>query len=146
MKRKIGFALVLALLLGCLAGCNFTTNLSGAMAGESETEPKVTEMMTALSHGDTADALALLHPQVAETAERAVGQMGGYLAGRTVSAMEQISININTSVGTGGTTRQERAGYRVTLSDGDVIFINAVYLSNTAGSGFASFQLVLGVV
>ena len=146
MKRKIGFALVLALLLGCLAGCNFTANLSGALAGEPEAEPKVTEMMTALSQGNTADALALLHPQATETAEHAVGQMESYLAGRTVSEMEQISININTSTGTAGTTRQERVGYRVKLSDGDVIFINALYLTNSAGKGFASFQLVLGVV
>ena len=45
-----------------------------------------------------------------------------------------------------GKARQEQVAYQVTLTDGSVIYLNVVYLSNTAGAGFVSFQLVLGVV
>ena len=145
MKKWICFALIV-LVLGSFTACNFTQNMSGMMAGEAEATPKVEEMMAALSAANTADAKALLHPQAAETAESAIAQMSAYLAGRKASAIELISITVNTSTGTAGTTRQERVGYRVTLNDDAVIYINAVYLSNNQGTGFASFQIVLGVV
>jgi len=116
------------------------------MAGEAEATPKVEEMMAALADDNTADAKALLHPQVAETSDAAIAQMSGYLAGRNADTIELISINVNSSAGTAGVTRQERVGYRVALTDGAVIYINAVYLSDSQGTGFASFQVVLGVV
>ena len=143
MKKIICFGLVLLALLGCLTACNFTQNMS---AGEAEATPKVEEMMAALADDNTSDAKALLHPQVAETSDNAIAQMSAYLAGRKVSAIELRSININSSTGTAGNTRQERVGYQVTLTDGAVIFLNAVYLSNNQGTGFVSFQVVLGVV
>lgn len=145
MKKWICFALVV-LVLGSFTACNFTQNMSGAIAGEAEATPKVEEMMAALAAGNAADAKALLHPQAAETAESAIAQMSAYLAGRKAAAMELIGITVNTSTGTSGNVRQERVNYRITLGDGDMIYINAVYLSNNQGTGFASFQLVLGVV
>ena len=146
MKKIICFGLVLLALFGCLTACNFTQNMSGAIAGKAEATPKVEEMMAALADDNTSDAKALLHPQVAETSDNAIAQMSTYLAGRKASAIELISININSSAGTAGKTRQEQVGYQVTLTDGAVIFLNAVYLSDNQGTGFASFQLVLGVV
>ena len=146
MKKIICFTLVLLALLGCLTACNFTQNMSGAIAGEAEATPKVEEMMAALAADNTSDAKALLHPQVAETSDNAITQMSAYLAGRKASAIELKSININTSTGTAGKIRQERVAYQVTLTDGSVIFLNVVYLSNNQGTGFASFQVVLGVV
>ena len=146
MKKIICFTLVLLALLGCLTACNFTQNISGAIAGEAEATPKVEEMMAALADDNTSDAKALLHPLAAETSDHAIAQMSAYLAGRKASAIKLISITVNTSTGTAGKTRQERAGYQVTLTDGAVIFLNVVYLSNNQGTGFASFQIVLGVV
>lgn len=145
MKKWICFALVV-LVLGSFTACNFTQNMSGAIASEAEATPKVEEMMAALTAGNTADAKALLHPQAAETAESTIAQMSAYLAGRKAAAMELTGITVNTSTGTSGNVRQERVNYRITLADGDMIYINAVYLSNNQGTGFASFQLVLGVV
>lgn len=145
MKKILCFALVL-LVLGSFTACNFTQNMSGAMAGKAEATPKVEEMMAALSAANTADAKALLHPQVAETSDNAITQMSTYLAGRTVETMELTGITVNTSSGTSGNTRQERVNYRVTLADGAVIFLNVLYLSNNQGTGFSSFQIVLGVV
>ena len=146
MKKIICFAVVLLVLLGCLTACNFTHKISGAIAGEAEATPKVEEMMAALADENTSDAKAFLHPQVAERSDNAIAQMRAYLAGRKVNAIELKSINVNTSTGTEGKTRQERAAYQVTLTDGSVIFLNVVYLSNNQGTGFTSFQVVLGVV
>ena len=146
MKKIICITLVLFALLGCLTACNFTQNMSGATAGEAEATPKVEEMMAALADDNTSDAKALLHPQVAETSDNAIAQMSAYLAGRGVDDMELTNITINTSAGTSGNVRQEKVVYRVALTDGTVIYLNVVYLSNNQGNGFASFQLVLGVV
>ena len=146
MKKIICFTLVLLALLGCLTACNFTQNMSGAIAGEAEATPKVEEMMAALADDNASNASALLHPQAAETSDNAITQMSTYLAGRKASAIELINFTVNTSSGTAGTIRQERVAYRVTLNDDAVIYINAIYLSNNQGTGFASFQIVLGVV
>ena len=145
MKKWICFVLVL-LVLGSFTACNVTQNMSGAIAGKAEATPKVEATMAALSAANTADAKALLHPQVAESSDNAITQMSTYLAGRTAETMEVTGITVNTSAGTSGNTRQERVNYRVTLTDGAVIFLNVVYLSNNQGTGFASFQIVLGVV
>lgn len=145
MKKWICFVLVL-LVLGSFTACNVTQNMSGAIAGKAEATPKVEAMMAALSAANTADAKALLHPQVAETSDNAITQMSTYLAGRNAETMEVTGITVNTSTGTSGNVRQERVNYRVTLTDGAVIFLNVVYLSNNQGTGFASFQIVLGVV
>ena len=146
MKKIICFTLGLLALLGCLTACSFTQNVSGVMAGEAEATPKVEEMMAALADDNASDAKALLHPQVAATSDTAIAQMSSYLAGRKASAIELKSITVNTSTGTAGTTRQERITYQVTLTDNAIIFLNVVYLSNSQGTGFASFQVVLGVV
>lgn len=146
MKKLICFSLVLLILLGCLTACNFTQNMSGAIAGEAEATPKVEEMLMALAKGSTSDAKSLMHPQVAETSNNAIAQMSAYLAGRKASAIELKNISVNTSTGTSGKTRQEQVAYQVALTDGAVIYLNVVYLSNNQGTGFASFQLVLGVV
>lgn len=146
MKKLIYLSLVLLVLIGCLTACNFTQNMSGALADQAEATPNVKKMMTALAENSTADAKALMHPQVAETSGDAIAQMSAYLAGRKVSTMKLTNIAINTSTGTAGKVRQERIAYQVALTDGTVIYLNAVYLSDNQGTGFASFQLVLGVV
>ena len=146
MKKIICVALVLMILLGCLTACNFTQNMSSTVTEEAEATPKVEKMMAALADDNTSEAKALLHPQVAETSDNAIAQMRDYLDGRKISAMELLSVNINTSTGTAGNTRQERIAYQVTLDDGAEIFLNAVYFSDNQGTGFASFQVVIGVV
>lgn len=146
MKRIICFTLILLALFGCMTACSFTQNMSGALAGEAEATPKAEEMLAALADDRTSDAKALLHPQAAETADYAIAQMSTYLAGRKASTIELKSISVNTSAGTAGKARQERVAYQVTLTDGAVIFLSVRYLSDSQGTGFTSFQLVLGVV
>ena len=72
--------------------------------------------------------------------------MQTYLAGRKVAALNIQNINITSSVGTAGKARQEQLAYKATLEDGEVIYLNVVYLSNDKGDGFVSFQLVLGAI
>lgn len=146
MKKLICFVSVLLLVLGCLSACNFTQRMSSSLGGDAASTPKVEEMIAALSENRTADAKALMHPQVAETADAAIAQMSGYMAGREIDSLAVKNININTSTGTSGKSTQEQVAYQVTLTDGAVLYLNVVHLTNNAGAGFASFQLVLGVV
>ena len=146
MKKLICIVLTLLLLLGCLTACNFTQNMSGAIAGEAEATPKVKDMMLALAEGRTDDAKAFMHPQVVESSDTAIDQMSTFLASRKSRSTELKNISVNTSTGTAGKIRQEQVIYKVSLADGSVIYVNAVYLSNSQGTGFASFQIVLGVI
>ena len=146
MKKIVCFSLALLALLGCLTSCNFTQNITGGLAEETEAAEKVEEMMNALTEGSVADAEALMHPDVAENVDSAISRMIDYLAGREANTMEVKGVNINTSTGTAGKVRQEQLTYRVALSDGEVIYLSVTHISNNAGSGFISFQLVLGVI
>lgn len=146
MKRFIGFSLVTLVLICCLASCNFTQNLSGELVKESEAAPKVEEMLTALAENRISDAKGLMHSQKAENADAALTQMSEYLEGRKAESLTVTGINVNTSSGASGKSRQETVSYRVMLADGDVIYLSVVYLSDNDGAGFISFQLVLGVV
>lgn len=146
MKKRICFALFVLTLTLCLTACNFSANMTSSLPANAEATPKVEEMLAALAENRTDDAKALMHPQAAEKADAAIAQMSNYLAGRTVTALEAKSTNIRTSAGTSGKMRQEQVAYQATLTDGEVIYFNTLYLTNDAGAGFASFQLVLGVV
>ena len=146
MKKLFCFTLTIFILFSCLTACTFSQSMSGALAGDAESTPKVEKMMTALAENRISDAKNLMHPQATENSDTAIAQMVAYLSGRKADSIELISINVKTSTGPSGKTRQERVGYQVTLSDGDVIYLNTSYVSTNAGTGFASFQLVLGVV
>lgn len=146
MKKLLCFVLVPLALLSCLTACYFTKNASGALAGEAESVSKAEEMMTALAENRVSNAKALMHPEVAEDSDAAIAQMSDYLAGRKTRSLELVNININTSTGPSGKVRQENAAYRVTLTDGTVIYSSVIYLSNHTGTGFASFHLVLGAI
>ena len=145
MKKLFCLTLVLITLIGCLTACNFTQNLSGALAGEAESTEKAEEMLAALAEKRTSDAKALIHPESAEKADASISQMSAYLSGRKANSIEIENISINSSTGTSGKARQEQAVYKVTLTDGEVIYLNVVYLSNKDGAGFLSFQLALGI-
>lgn len=113
--------------------------------GESKAQPKVEEMMLALAEGDDAAAEALMHPDVDQNTKEQLEQIEEYLAGRKVSDMEQKNISINNSVGIGGKALREEVTYQVMLDDNTEIYISASYLEDTAGSGFTSFRMSLGV-
>ncbi len=146
MKKLICFIFVLAVLLSSLTACNFTTNISGALESKAESPLYVEEMLVALAENRSADAKNLLHPHLTEKSDESISQMIDYMSGCEIISMEMNSINISTSTGTSGKSRQEQVTYKVTLTDGAVIYINTTYLSDNAGTGFTSFQLVLGVI
>jgi hypothetical protein len=72
--------------------------------------------------------------------------MSQYLSGRKTQSVQLININVKNSSGTAGNIRQEESAYKATLSDGTIVYLNVVYLTNDNGSGFSSFQLVLGAI
>ena len=138
MKKTICLTLVILGIISCLTACNFTTNISGAMKDKAESTPRVEEMMSLMTENRVSDAKALLHPQASEKTDDAIEQMASYIDGRSVSSMELVNINIHSSTGTSGKMRQEQVGYQVTLTDGEIVYLNAVYLSDNAGNGFVS--------
>ena len=64
MKKMISI-LLLAVMVLSLTACNFTQNMGGIMAGDAEATAKVEEMMVSMAEKRTADAKALMHPEVA---------------------------------------------------------------------------------
>ena len=146
MKKIVGYILVLMVLLSSLTACTFTQNASGAFIKNAESSEKIEKMMSALAEENITDAQALMHPESTKDFDDAISQMSDYIDGREVTSMELININVNTSTGTSGKSREEQVVYKVTLDDNDVIYLNVDYLSNNEGTGFTSFQLVLGVV
>ncbi len=146
MKKRICFVLVVLVMLSCLTACNFTQSTLNSLADKAEATPKVEAMMSALAENRISDAIGLIHPQKAENSEDTISQICSYLDGRKTSSIVPESINVNSSVSTSGKARQEELVYKVTLTDGAVVYLNVVYLSDNEGTGFTSFQLVLGVV
>ena len=146
MKKTISITLLVLVLLSCLTGCNFNQTITGGLANNAESTPKVEKMMVALAENDLSAAESLMHPQAIGKAKAAIEQMAEYLDGRKTSSIELININVSSSIGTSGNVKQEQVGYKATLTDGSVIYINAVHRSNKDGNGFVSFQLVLGLV
>ena len=144
--KKVGLIAVSLVWFIVLTSCTFNSNVSGLLAGEAEATAEVEEMMLAMAENRESDAKALMHPQATEKADAAIAQMSTYLDGRKVDSMELTGINVNTSTGSSGKTRQEQATYQVTLDDGVVIHLKVDYLSDDAGAGFSSFQVVIGLV
>lgn len=146
MKRWICTFTAVALLC-LLSACSFTTNFSDSTGNSKmQTAAKVEEMMTALAGDDMDTALSLMHPEVAGNSEAAIAQMRDYLAGRKMSELNQMGVSVNTSTGTSGQTRREEATFQVIFEDETEVYLSAAYYSDNSGEGFASFQLVLGVV
>ena len=146
MKKLFCLTCAILMLLGCLTACSFNTNIGGALTGNSESGAKVDAMMVALADGNMTDAKSLLHPERSETSEDALTQIADFLDGRSVVEKKVMSTNFTTSAGTNGKITQEQISYQVSLDDGVIVYLNTVYLTNDAGSGFVSFQLVIGLV
>jgi hypothetical protein len=145
MKKVICLSLVVMALIGCFASCNISQKFSDVLENMSEASPKVNEMINALAEDNVSDAVALMHPD-AENVDAAIAQMSNYLSGRKAQSISIDGININTSTGTGGEKREEQLTCKVTLTDGVVVYLNAVYLKDKSGEGFITFQLVLGLI
>ena len=148
MKKLICVMAAAAMSILCLlTACNFTSNYADSLGTtKAESTSKVEEMMRFLADGDLDSALSLMYPGVAETAKDAAAQMRDYLAGRKVTKLNQKSVSVSTSTGTSGKSRRESAAFQAVLEDGTTIYLSTAYCSDDSGDGFASFQIVLGVV
>lgn len=144
MKKMICALAVLMCVVCLLTACNFTSSTSGLSTAQSA--EKVEEMMSALAGGDAQGALELMHPDASEGKEASLDQMADFLSGRKMTSLMQVGITVNTSTGTGGTTRQEKVSYKAELEDGSTVYLSVTYRTDNARAGFVSFQIVLGVV
>ena len=146
MKKAICLTLVILSIASCLTGCSFTSNIMNVQKDKAESTPKVEEMMSAMTEKSVSDATSLLHPEANENADDAIEQIVSYVNGRSVSSMELMNINVSSSTSTSGKMRKEQAVYQVAMDDGEIFYLNTVYVTNNDGDGFISFQLVLGIV
>lgn len=146
MKKFLCFLLVLIIIFGVLSACNFTQTVNDVAANNAKSTSKVEAMISALAEDRMSDAEALMHPQAKEKSDTGIAQIKLYIDGRKAEAMTLQNINVTNSVGTSGKASQEQVTFRVTLSGGEIVHITSYYLSNNAGEGFISFQMVLGVI
>ena len=145
MKKAICLTLVILSIASCLTACSFTSNIMNVQKDKAESTPKVEEMMSAMTEKSVSDATSLLHPEAKEKADDAIEQIVSYVNGRSVSSMELMNINVSSSTSTSGKMRKEQAVYQVAMDDGEIFYLNTVYVTNNDGDGFISFQLVLGI-
>ena len=145
MKKIALFFLAVVLLFSVLTACSFTTNQSNS-AGQMRELDKVNSMLSSLSTGDISSAKALLHPEVSAEKAESLVQMQEYLNGRKVIDVTQQNWNVSTSTGLGGTVRQEKASFQITLDDSTVCYLSVCYVTENQAQGFLTFQLVLGLV
>ena len=144
MKKLISLTLVLLILIACVTSCDVLNSITGALEETAESSAKVMDMLTALSQERMDDAKRLLHPSVSD--DIALEQLAEYIKGRTVVSMSLMGINIRKDVGTNGNVTTEELSYKTTLSDGSIIYVSSVYVSDTSGVGFTSFSIGFGIV
>ena len=140
--KKVITILVLALVTVCLfSACSSTLN---SVASEMSHLEDVKTMLSHLSSGDLEKAADMLHADVSNTDK--LEQISNYLNGRSAKSMTVKGVNVKSQTVNGVTTKQESATLEVTLDDNEVVYLAVTYLENNTDEGFASFQLVLGVV
>lgn len=145
MKKTISILLVLLMSLAMLTACNFTSNYTPPPgAKQMEGMPAVEKMLEALTMGDVETSASLLHPNMTD-GETAIGQMVRYIAGRKITNLEQVGLNVHKSSGTAGDVTQEKGTFYVELEDGEQFYLSVYYLIDNNGSGIQSFQIVLGI-
>lgn len=151
MKRMI-VVMVLLTCLQMLTGCSFNSSISNNTGiTEMDAKYQVATMMEYLTAGDMDQALMLMHPdRTADAWERdkviyRLKQMIDYIDGRKCTAMQQQSLNVQNSVGTSGSTKQESAIFLVTLGDSTTFRLSVVYLTGNEQEGFLLYQIILGV-
>ena len=145
MKKLISLTLILSVLIACVTSCELVNSMTGALEESAESSAKVMEMLSALSEERIDDAKRMLHPCVSDD-DVALEQLTEYIKGRTVVSMIIMGINIRNEVGTNGNVATEELSYKTTLSDGTIIYVSSVYVSDNSGVGFTSFRIGFGIV
>ena len=147
MKKIISLIIVCLLILFSFTSCNFFESIAETVVSETESAPKVEEMLTALVNGQTDNATALLHPDIDDEASlSAIYQLSSYIEGRSIEQINQLGVKINTSLTTDGEVKTENITYQLIFADGESVYIQSSYVYAKEMSGFSSFQLVLGII
>lgn len=140
MKKLLTVTALVLILALTLSACGMTIDMT------AQAEPHIKEMLTALSAGDLEAAKALLHPdRVDDATDGALEALVALLDGREVASCVQVSINVQTSTGTGGTSRTESGTVHVLFTDDTDLRLSYSYVSDNGGEGFATFQFLVGV-
>ena len=146
MKKIICLVLLTLMLFSCLTSCALLEKAVKSIMDKSESTPKATEMMTALSEGRAEDAKALLHPDIREGTDDAIEQMIEFVNGREIDAVTMTGVKIYESVGTNGKVSREECSFSVTFKDGSSTNVSSIYVTSKDGEGFESFQFSIGAI
>lgn len=144
MKKMISLTLVLLMLIACMTSCELLNSMIGEIEESTESALKVTEMLTALSEKRMDDAKRLMHPN-ASYDDAALEQLAEIMKERNVVSMIVMGVNVRNEVGTNGNVSTEELSYKTTLSDGTIIYVSSVYVSDNSGVGFTSFRISFGI-
>lgn len=141
--RKTAVFLIIIMLFS-LTGCTFYNSSRGI--GKSDYTDQTQQMLDTLSQGDLDSAMKLMHPDVSpEEARQGLAQIVDYLDGRNVVSMEQMSINTQRNSSPTGSAMLEQAAFDLKLDDGTRCSVSMAYMKDSAGEGYTSVQLILGV-
>lgn len=140
MKKLLSVTALLLVFVLALSACGMTIDMT------AQAESHIKDMLAALTAGDLEAANALLHPERPDDAtDAAMAAMIDLLDGREVDSCVQVSINVHTSTGTGGTSRTESGTVHILFTDGTDLSLSYSYVSDNGGEGFATFQFLVGV-
>ena len=141
MRKTAVFLIVI--MLFSLIGCTFYNSSQGI--GKSDYADQTRQMLDALSRGDMDSAMKLMHPEAKKNARPGLTQIVDYLDGRKVVSMEQMRISTQSNSGLTGRATLEQAGFDLKLDDGTLCSVSMAYMKDSAGEGYTSVQLILGV-
>lgn len=141
MKKLLTVTALLLVFALALSACGSPAELLKPQA-----EPQIRDMLTALTAGDADSAAALLHPDRADGAtDAAIAQMIALLDGREAISCTMVGLNVNTSTGTGGTSRTESGTVHILFDDDTDLQLEYSYVRDKGGEGFSTFQFLVGV-
>lgn len=140
--RKTAVFLIIIMLFS-MTGCTFYNSSRGI--GKSDYADQTQQLLDALSQGDLDSAMKLMHPDAQNNARPGLTQIVDYLDGRKVVSMEQMRIHTQSNSSLTGSTTLEQAGFDLKLDDGTLCSVSMAYMKDSAGEGYTSVQLILGV-
>lgn len=145
MKKLITFTAIIMVFVLITTGCEIGNTLTDKLEDSAKSPEKIENMLSALCEGRIDDAKGMMHPTATENVEASLNSIIDYLDSRTIKQMSLEGLNVHSSIGTDGNVLEEDMEYLVTLSDGEVIHISSVYISDNHGEGFIKFGLIIGV-
>lgn len=136
MKRIIGFLALVLAAVSLFAACDMASMV------KLEHEDDVKLLLAYLSEGDLENAGQMMHADKEDIS--ALEQISEFLDGRKVKELKTQSVHVKSMKNNGVSSATEEATFKVTLDDGETVYLSTVYTEDDADQGFTTFRLALG--